>query len=163
MKRGLVISAGALAIAGAALATSGCHMNQSNFSIDFSLEKAVKQIGYAKMNCSSGGGGGGLSAGTGGVGFGGLQSTYHSSGTFSCALGDADTASFDQRQFQALLKAELEKELQASAATIRKSGESSSTGFFFEYEANGIRGRIEISGMRQGTYYTVSSAIEEKR
>ena len=172
MKKSVIICAGVLAIAFAALATVSCsllaHMNQSNFSMNFSLEKAAKQTGYSNMNCSSGGGGGGggggISAGTGGFGFGGGSSQYHSSVSLSCGVQDAPaTASFDESQFLTLLKSELEKEIQTSGALIRESGKSSSNAFYFAYEAKSIRGRIDISGMRQGAYYTLSSAIDEKR
>lgn len=134
---------------------------QSSFFSRFSLRQLVERNKSVHgLNCSVGGGGGGMRTGTGGVGR--KQSNFHKAESFSCQLTDAEQ--FDETKFIQALKRSVENDLDNSKAKIVKSVDLDVTGFEIEYSFEDISGRVVISGKRDpGAYYTLKADLEEKR
>jgi len=132
----------------------------STFFTNFSLQELVKNKLYLPTsypNRSSRGAGGGH------LGHG--QFLYRRSESFPCPIYVSDYVSFDEQGFITSLKAEVEKEIIDSAATISRQGNIegnfNSSEFYFEYTQDGIKGRIVISGKMIKSSYYLTADLEE--
>jgi hypothetical protein len=150
----------------ALLMGNGCaralmNLSSSSFLSNFSLEELVKKNrSPSGLLCGSGGlggmGGGGSSFSRAGYG----QSSSHKSSSFSCQIKSTGESSFDEADFLASLKADVEKEI-ADSAKVADQGTTGQTGFYFEYVEHDIRGRIEISGKSSPPFYTLEAKLVE--
>jgi len=132
----------------------------SAFFANFSLLELIKDKLYLPTsypNRSS------RSAGGGHLGHG--QFLYRRSESFPCPVYVSDYVSFDEQGFITSLKAEVEKEIIDSAATISRQGNIegnlNSSEFYFEYTQEGIKGRIVISGKMIKSGYYLTADLEE--
>jgi hypothetical protein len=148
----------------ALLIGNGCahalmNLSSSAFLSNFSLEDLVKRNGSPSGQlCAGGGMGGGGGTGSS-VGHG--RSSSHKSTSFSCQIKSTGESSFDEAAFLASLKVDVEKEIAASGAKVVGEGSSGPAGFYFEYIQQDIRGRVEISGKKSGTFYTLEAKLIE--
>ena len=131
---------------------------ESSFASRFSLSELVQRNqSNSGLDCSSGGG---IGAGTGGVGSSGTQSSFHKGESCSCRISDAQQ--FDEAKFIQALKESIEKDLGTSGAKITGSQNTDATSFSIEYTHGDGSGRVEISGTRSPGYYSLSSKVDEK-
>jgi hypothetical protein len=131
----------------------------SNFSLRQLVEHSKSSAGLA---CdSNGGGGGGIKAGTGGIGFGGTRFNSHKSDSFACRLDSKPPEDFEMRLF-AGLKLDVQQALRDNGAQITESGDPKPASFYFAYTVKNVRGRVQVSGTRVGAdYYDVHADLEE--
>lgn len=83
--------------------------------------------------------------------------TRHSSATGFMINED----SFDEREFMEALKSQIKKEIEASGGSIMASDSPQSNEFYFDYKSGSTEGRITVSGVRQGSYYSLKSSVYE--
>ena len=141
-------------------AGSGATSFFSNFSVRHLVERSKAAAG---LTCDEiGGGGGGIHARTGGIGFGGMQFTSHKSDSVACRLKSSEEADFETPLF-ARLKLDVEQALRDSGAQITESGNPKPASFYFAYTLKRVHGRVQVSGTRiPGTdYYDVHADLEE--
>ncbi|MGH9905341.1 MAG: hypothetical protein ACRD8U_07130 [Pyrinomonadaceae bacterium] len=93
------------------------------------------------MICAKGAMGG---MGGGGASVSSEQSFSNKMHSFSCQIS---VGSFDEVDFVASLKADVEQEINLSGATIVNQGSSEPVGFYFEYSEGNILGRINIDSV----------------
>jgi hypothetical protein len=136
------------------------HSLQSSFFSKFSLRELVeKNKSRSGLDCSSGGGGGG---GGGGGSLSGKEFRFHKGESLSCRLSD-DAEKFDEASFIAALKQDIEGEIRESGAKITDSGSPTASNFYFEYEQEIGRGRVEITGRTiRDDYYSLKADLEER-
>ena len=136
---------------------------QSSFFSRFSLKELVQRTkSHGSLNCSSGtgGGGGGMRSGVGGIGRKGAH--FHKGEGLSCQMTDDEQ--FDEAKFIQALKQSVETDLDESKARIVSSDNLDATSFYFEYALEDIKGRVEISGRKgPGKYYTLKADLDEKK
>jgi hypothetical protein len=132
---------------------------QSSFSSKFSLRELVERNkSRSGLDCSSGGAGGG----GGGGSRSGKEFRLHKSESFSCRLSDS-AEKFDEASFIAALKRDVEGDLRESGAKITDSGSPTASNFYFEYEQELGRGRVEITGRTiRDNYYSLNADLEER-
>lgn len=133
---------------------------QSSFFSKFSLRELVdRNKSIAGLDCASGGGGGsGISVGTGGFGKQGSNSSKLES--LGCQISDAEI--FDEAKFIQALELSIEQDLNAEKATIvSKTVDANSLNI--EYSLNDVAGIVKISAktgpMR---FYTLEADLKEK-
>ena len=133
------------------------HLSSSSFLSNFSLEDLVKENrSPSGMACAKGGMGGG----GGDISSIGRHTSNYKSSSFSCQIDPA----FDEADFMASLKTDVEKEIKGSGANVIDQGSSDPAEFYFEYREGAVRGRINISGKKGGAnYYSLQASIDEKR
>lgn len=147
------------------LMSNGCarvlmNLSSSSFLANFSLEELVK-----KNRSPSGQ----LCGGLGGLGGGGSsissarpgRSSSHKSSSFSCQIKSNGGSSFDEADFLASLKADVEKEIADSGAKVVGQGSTGLAGFYFEYVEDDISGRVEIAGKSSPPFYTLEAKLVE--
>ncbi len=160
--KGIVLNAALLA---ATLVDIGCtaymHSLQSSFFSKFSLrELAEKNKSRSGLDCSAGGGGGGTGGGSGG--FGSKDFQFHKGESFSCRLSDGGEK-FDEAGFIAALRQDVERDIKEDGAKIIDGGTPSEGSFYFEYELENARGRVEIAGRKiRDDYYTLKADLNER-
>jgi hypothetical protein len=134
---------------------------QSSFFSKFSLRELVeKNQSRPGLDCSAGGGGGGIGGGVGGFGRKEFQS--HKGESLSCRLSDS-AAKFDEAGFIAALRRDVERDITESGAKIVDSGNPDASSFYFEYELEDARGRVEIAGRKISVdYYSLKADLDEK-
>jgi hypothetical protein len=134
------------------------NISSSSFLSKFSLEELVKKNRSPSGMICAKGAMGGMGGGSGWV-----SSEQYSSNkmhSFSCQIS-AD--SFDEADFVATLKADVEQEINLSGATIVNQGSSDPVGFYFEYSEGNILGRVNIEGKKSGgNYYSLHAKLNEK-
>ena len=137
---------------------AGINPTSSSFLTNFSLEDLVKKNrSPSGIVCAEGGRGG---AGDSFTIVSPKQSSSNKSSSFSCQVS---AASFYEAAFIASLKADVEKEIIRSDATIMNRGSSDPAGFYFEYNEGEIHGRISIDGRKSGgDYYSLEANLDEK-
>ncbi|HEY7544313.1 MAG TPA: hypothetical protein VID27_05495 [Blastocatellia bacterium] len=133
-------------------------MPQSKFLSAFSLDKSVRNTGYAGISHS--GPSGGISGITGGVEQSGAKTIHHSSST-GFMINEAGDAKFDEREFIEALKTQIKKEIEASGGAVTASGSRESSEFYFDYKSGSSEGRITVSGSRRGSYYSLKADADE--
>jgi hypothetical protein len=112
----------------------------SNFSVVELIKRNQSRLGIACSSAVMGGGGGGS----------GFQNTlsnearYHKSESFHCSHGADKQDEFEESGLPQSLKEEIEKEISQSNARVVESGPLPS-GFYVEYCADGIQGRVELT------------------
>lgn len=128
----------------------------TSFLANFSLEDLVKKNRTPSGQLCAGGGMGGIGGGGGGGGgFWHGRSSCNKSSSFTCQIKSVGDNRFDEAAFVASLKADVEKEVSASGAKVIDQGSSGPAGFYFEYVEKDIRGRVELSGMKNdASFYT---------
>lgn len=133
---------------------------QSSFFSKFSLRELVdRNQSSAGLNCSAGGGGGGMSAGTGGVGK--QESNFSKLEGIACQISDAEL--FDEVKFIEALKVIIEQDLEANKATVVSSKSPDATSFDLEYALNEVTGTIKISAKKGPMrFYTLEADLREK-
>ena len=135
---------------------------QSTFFSQFSLQKLVeKNKSRAGLICSAGGMGG---IGGGGGGGGGRREFRHHRGeAFSCRIRTDEGEQFDEAEFIASLKEDVEKDIIASGTKITDRGTPDASSFYFEYSIENIQGHIDISGKKvKNSYYSLRADLDEK-
>ena len=146
---------------GAGCGANPMYLFQSEFFSNFSLRGLVdKNESRAGLNCSAedGAGGGGMSAGTGGVGK--KESNFSRVESVACQISDAKL--FDEVTFIEALKRSIEQELNANKATIVTKN-SDATSFDLEYSLNATTGTVKISAQKcPMNYYTLKADLHEK-
>jgi hypothetical protein len=131
----------------------------SNFSIAGLVQKYTSRF---ELDSAGLGTGGSAGAKGGSHSSPSKECRYHKTERFSCHLKSSQLGEFDETEFTASLKADLENEIARSGAHITDSGDLKVSGFFFRYAAEGIQGRIELSGRLTGEdVYSLTSAITE--
>jgi hypothetical protein len=132
---------------------------QSAFFSNFSLHELVRRNKTrAGQICSSGAVGGG----GGGAGFTGAEgSQSRKSDSFGCRVKPDDSGQFDESGLVESLRADVERDVQASGAKILGRGNLSG-GFYFEYGIGDIQGRIDVTGKRmRENYYQLEADLGE--
>jgi hypothetical protein len=143
------------------IVTAGCNTradiqaSRSAFLSQFSLQKTLANLNAPGLDCS---GASGDSSAVGAVGSSGV-SNRRSESRF-CGIERADE--FEAAGFIQRLKAEIERQIQATGGQVQGSSPSGSTGFHIEYVLGKSQGKIEISGESQSSAYMVTTKIEEK-
>jgi hypothetical protein len=131
----------------------------SNFLIDFSLVELVKKSAFpaASSGAANRGGIGGWASG------GDSEAAAHNKHeTFHCPIKPEDSGKFDEREFIFSLRKNVEESINRNGLKITKSDGLNSSAFQIEYEAEQVKGRIEISGeMKKGYYELKALAAEE--
>ena len=136
----------------------GLEFSPSSFFSNFSLEELVKKNRSPSGMICTKGGTGGVADNFSIVGPG--QSSSNKGESFSCEVSD-DT--FNEADFMASLKADVEQELNRSGATIIKQGSLEPRSFYFEYSERDVHGRIGIGGKRsEANYYSLEATLDEK-
>ncbi|SRR6266404_6356794 len=132
----------------------------STFFTNFLLRELVK-IKQPSRAFSPRGAVGGIGGGVGFIGSG--ESSHHKSESLSLPAAGDDL--FDEQQFTASLKADVEKKIIDCAAAITHQGniegKFNSSEFYFEYSQGNVRGRIVISGKLIGSTYCLRADLEE--
>jgi hypothetical protein len=153
----------------ALLIGNGCgrvfmNLSCTSFLANFSLEDLVKKNRSPSGQLCAGGGMGGIGLGGGGGGFWHRRSSCNKSSSFTCQIKPAGDNRFDEAAFLASLRADVENEISASGAKVIDQGSSGPAEFHFEYAEHDIRGRVEISGMKNGaSFYTLEAKLVESR
>ncbi|MGI8897016.1 MAG: hypothetical protein ACR2IB_01360 [Pyrinomonadaceae bacterium] len=134
---------------------------QSKFFSQFSLQKLVeKNKSSAGLVCSAGRMGG---IGGGGGGVGRREFRHHKGEAFSCRIKRDQGEQFDEAEFIASLKEDVEKEIIASGTKIIDRGTLDASSFYFEYGVENIRGHIDISGKKvRENYYSLRADLDKK-
>lgn len=139
---------------------------QSSFFSKFSLRELVERNdSSAGLNCSAGGGGGGIGGGGGGIsvgtgGVGAKESNFHRGESIACQITDSEL--FDETKFIEALKAIVEKDLAANKASIVKSKNADATSFSIEYTLNNVSGTVGISTTKGPMkFYTLNADLNE--
>jgi hypothetical protein len=134
---------------------------QSKFFSQFSLQKLVeKNKSRAGLICSAGGMGG---IGGGGGGVGRREFRHHKGEAFSCRIKTDEGEQFDETEFIASLKEDVEKDIIASGTKITDRGDPDASSFYFEYGIENIQGHIDISGKKvRDNYYSLRADLDEK-
>ena len=101
-----------------------------------------------------------MGVGSGFIGSGG--SSYHKSETFTCSIPIMSGNRLTEQEFIASLMVHVEKEIVDSQATVSAQGDVGTSGFYFEYSQNEIKGQINIEGKLIGHDYLLSAELEEK-
>src|SRR6267378_77652 len=100
------------------------------------------------------GGMGGIGGGGGGAG--GREFSHHKGEAFSCQVKTGEGERFSEEELMASIKADVEKDITASAAKIIDRGNPEASSFYFVYRLENIRGRISISGKKvRDEYYSL--------
>jgi hypothetical protein len=153
----------ALAVCFALLCASCMWSPESSFFSSFSTRQLVernKSLTGLRCDPTGGGGGGGIGSRGGGIGSGGTHFSSHKSDSFACRLKSND--SFDEMKFLSTLKLDVERALHDNGAQITDSGSTGSTNFYFAYALKNVRGRVQVSGTRNGSdYYNVHADLDE--
>jgi hypothetical protein len=141
------------------LTTGGCKMQmpQSKFLSAFSLDKSVRNTGFAGINPS--GPSGGIGGSSGGIGVHGTDA-HHSSST-GFMINEAGDDGFDEREFMESLKSQIKKEIEENGGSVTASGSRESSEFYFDYKSGSSEGRITVSGSRRGSYYSLKADADE--
>jgi hypothetical protein len=131
----------------------------STFFARFSLRDLVEQNNArARLICLAGGKGG-----RGGGGVGRREFRHHKEEAYSCRIKPDSTEQFDEVEFIASLKQDVEKHLIACGTKIIDGGNPDKSSFYFEYRTENIQGHIDISGKRvRDDYYSVRANLNEK-
>ena len=132
---------------------------QSSFFSKFSLRELVdRNKSIAGLDCGAGGGGG-MSAGIGGVGR--QESNFSKLESVACQISDAEL--FDEVKFIEALKVIIEQDLDANKATIVSSKNPDATSFDLDYALNEVTGTIKISTHKGPMrFYTLKAELREK-
>ena len=137
--------------------------NTSRFFAQFSLRDLVgiNSSGQAAPQRRGFGGIGG------GSGYGGPgPRSHHKSESFSRPLSMPGDETFDEAEFIAALKKEVQSQITASESILTFEGEIegdfNSSEFFFEYVQGDIKGRIIVSGVVIGNTYRLRAQLEER-
>jgi hypothetical protein len=135
----------------------------SKFSLEYSVKNNSSRSGLLCSNESMGSGGGGGGGGTTSGVFGLGRASHHKAVSFSCQINEVGNNSFNEAEFIALLRADVERQLHSSGAKVIKQGSTVSPGFDFEYSEGDLKGRINILGRRNSTnYYTLLAELNEE-
>lgn len=130
----------------------------SNFSINGLVKSNTSLFARDCVGSNMGGGGGTGVAYSGGP----KESRYHKGETFSWQLEPGRFAKSAEAEFMSLLKADVESQLTRCNACLTYGGDLMVPGFFFEYTAEGVRGRIELTGeLARASLYSVTATINE--
>jgi hypothetical protein len=135
----------------------------STFFHNFSVRHLVKEDwSRFGLECSTGGGcGGGGSTSTGAHASGSRGAVYGKSESFSCRVGSAGRE-FDEAGFIASLKEGVRDEIVIGRAGVTGEGDLGSSGFYFDYGGEGVRGRVIVSGLLTlGGHYHLSASLHE--
>lgn len=89
---------------------------------------------------------------------GSKQSSSSKGSSFSCEISDD---AFNEADFIASLKADVEQDINRSGATIIKQGSLEPWSFYFEYSEGGFHGRIGVGGQRSGAHYSLEATLDE--
>lgn len=148
----------------APLIGNGCtrvfmNLSSTSFLSNFSLEDLVKKNSSPSGQLCAGGGMGGGGGTFSSAGHG--RSSSHKSTSFSCQIKSSGESGFDEAAFLASLKVDVEKEIGTSGAKVVGEESSGPAGFYFEYIQQDIRGRVEISGKKSGSFYTLEAKLIE--
>jgi hypothetical protein len=131
----------------------------SNFSIAGLVQKYTSRF---ELDSSGLGTGGSVGANGGSHSSPLKECRYHRSARFSCRLKSSLLDESDEAEFTASLKADVEDEIVRSGAHVTDGGDLKVHGFYFRYAAEGIQGRIELSGRVIGEdFYSLTAAITE--
>jgi hypothetical protein len=157
----IAISLLAVLVLGAGCGADYMYWLQSSFFSNFSLRELVdRNQPTAGLKCSAerGEGGGGMSAGLGGVGK--KESNFSKVESLVCQISDAEL--FDEVKFIQTLKQSIEQELDSNDATI-VSKNSDATSFDLEYALNETTGTVKISAQKGPmSFYTLKADLQEK-
>lgn len=160
-RHSIAVSLFVLLVFGAGCGVDSMYLFQSKFFSNFSLRELVnRNESRAGLNCSAedGAGGGGMSAGTGGVGK--KESNFSRVESVACQISDAEL--FDEVKFIQALKRSIEQDLDSDKATIvTKNSDVSS--FDLDYALNATTGTVKISAQKGPmSYYTLTADLREK-
>jgi TonB family protein len=134
---------------------------QNRFFSQFSLRELVAENKtHAGLICSAGGTGG-IAGGGGGGGSRGFSQIKAE--TFSCQIKAGEGEQFNDEEFIASIKDDVEKAITASGLKITDRGSPEAGSFYFAYRLENIEGRVSISGRKlRDDYYTLKADLEEK-
>jgi hypothetical protein len=131
---------------------------QSGFFSEFSLRRLVEKNGSRPgLDCSTGVAGGG----GGGGSRSGREFRVHKAESLSCRLSGG-AGEFDEASFNAALKEGVEGDIRESGAKVTGSGGPDAGRFYFEYEVEAGRGRVEITGRTVGDSYSLKADLDER-
>jgi hypothetical protein len=134
---------------------------QSRFFPQFSLRESVAQNKTHEGLICAAGGSGGVAGGGGGAGGRGFHQIK--SETFSCQIKPNEVERFNDEEFIASIKDDVEKAIAASGLKITDRGSPEAGSFYFAYRLENIEGRVSISGKRvRDDYYSLKADLEEK-
>lgn len=134
---------------------------QSQFFSKFSLRELLEQNEFSSgLDCSDTGGGGGMKAGTGGVGKEGSRFTKLES--IACQITDAEL--FDEAKFIGALRESVIQALSREHATIPGNNKNpDATSFTLLYDLSNVTGAVEISGTKgPARFYTLKASLDEQ-
>jgi hypothetical protein len=131
----------------------------SNFSI---VELVKKNNSRSGAICSAGGGGG---VGTGSSDYSPQKDeshfVAHNSATYS--INPANLNEFDEVELIQSLRADLEKEIIDTGASVINSDYLNPSGFYIEYSDEGILGRVEVTGaFNREESFNIKVTLNEK-
>jgi len=137
------------------------NFKQDTFFSAFSLRALVERTSSRSgLDCSAGGTGGGIGAGSGGVG--GKESRRHKGESLTCRMKSGAGEQFNEAEYTASLREVVEKDITASGAEIIGGELLNTSGFYYEYSVGKTLGHIEISGKPVGAdYYSLKASLDE--
>lgn len=139
---------------------AGCSsLSKSNIFKSFSLQSVASKTTHKTIDCSKGTGGDGIDAEGGAFGRGGTGNIQLSS--IRCEIIEVGNNVFSETDFIDALLSEVKKEIKVGGGTMTGSSRSSLSNFIVDYEVEGRQGKINVSGKRNDSSYTLTSEIRE--
>ena len=138
---------------------SQLQIKPSNFLTEFSLKELVKNnTSPSGLLCArhTGSHGGGLSGGDS------EQITHITHESLHCPIKSVDSDKFDEEEFISSLRKDVKDSINQSGLKITETNSPNSSSFHVEYETEGMKGQIDISGEMKNGYYELKAMATEK-
>ena len=133
---------------------------ETSFYSNFSIRHLVRadRAGVGVL-CDSNGLGGGIDSRSGGISLGWTRFKSHKGDELKCRLKSNED--FDEAKVFTTLKLNVERALHDNNAQITDTVSSSVSNFYFDYTLQNVRGRVQVSGDRDGRDNTLRADLDE--